>query len=169
MKQKIFAFLFCGLVFISSQIAAQPKGGAPDGHLVLILQDGTERVLNRAKLESLAQLELSTATPWNSNKRLFRGVTLFELIKKYSDTDPQIVRLTALNDYVIDLPIKEWTDYHVLLATRADGEAISIRDKGPITVVFGRKNLFFRFLLPNINDEKIPYLVWFLNKVEFVR
>jgi hypothetical protein len=42
----------------------------------------------------------------------------------------------ALNDYLADIPISDFTDYEVILAIKANGAYLPIRDKGPIFVVY---------------------------------
>lgn len=162
-------FILCSIVLFNTQANAQSKAKNSVPPLVLILQDGTQYDLYTKHLFELSKQEFDATTPWISEKHLFRGVTLYDLIKKYSKTQPRALRLTALNGYVIEMPKKEWTDYHVLMATQVDGEPIPIRDKGPITIVYARKSSAFNFLLPNINDEKTPYLVWFLKKIEMIK
>lgn len=155
---------FLSIPHASAQSTTQPSV-AP---LVLITQEGKQYNLSTKHLFELSKQEFDATTPWTSEEHRFRGVTLYDLIKYYSKSQPNAIRLTALNDYVIEMPRKEWTDYHVLMATQLDGKPISIKDKGPITIVFARKRSVFNFLMPNINDEKTPYLVWFLKKIEMI-
>ena len=42
----------------------------------------------------------------------------------------------ALNNYKVEIPIDDASRYAVLLATRLDGEPMSVRDKGPLLVIY---------------------------------
>lgn len=46
------------------------------------------------------------------------------------------VRLTAINEYAVNVPISDVVDYDVMLATRRDGDEMSVRDKGPIWIMY---------------------------------
>lgn len=43
---------------------------------------------------------------------------------------------TALNDYVTEIPIADFSVYNVLLALKRDGEYMTPRDKGPLFIVY---------------------------------
>ena len=42
----------------------------------------------------------------------------------------------AINDYKIDMPLGDILDFDVMLATRRDGETMSLREKGPIWIMY---------------------------------
>ena len=44
--------------------------------------------------------------------------------------------MTALNDYAIEVPASEAASGGPILATRVDGKPLSVRDKGPIWVIY---------------------------------
>ncbi len=50
--------------------------------------------------------------------------------------DSKTVRLTALNDYEIDVPIEDFLQYPVMLALQADGEYMQPDYKGPAMLVY---------------------------------
>ena len=47
-----------------------------------------------------------------------------------------MVTVTALNDYSAEIPIGDFLDHSVILASRLDGEELSVRDKGPLFVIY---------------------------------
>ena len=52
------------------------------------------------------------------------------------EAEGQQLLMTALNDYAIEVPISEAVSGGPILATRANGEVLSVRDKGPIWVIY---------------------------------
>ena len=42
----------------------------------------------------------------------------------------------ALNDYSTEIPIKDFADYNVIIALKRDGEYMSVRDKGPLFIIY---------------------------------
>ncbi len=42
----------------------------------------------------------------------------------------------AINDYAVELPAADAQDYDVLVAYRMNGAAMSVRDKGPLWVIY---------------------------------
>ena len=46
------------------------------------------------------------------------------------------IRLTAFNQYINEVPLSDFSDIGAIIAYEMDGEAISIRNKGPLMVVY---------------------------------
>jgi hypothetical protein len=44
--------------------------------------------------------------------------------------------VTAINDYVTEIPRSDFETWPVILAIRHNGEAMPVRDKGPIFVIY---------------------------------
>ena len=50
----------------------------------------------------------------------------------------ETVRATALNDYVMEIPVEDFHRFDVLAALYMDGVELSPRDKGPVWIVYPR-------------------------------
>jgi hypothetical protein len=89
-------------------------------------------------LEMLADLtnrDTSTETPWHEGTPTFSGplgAALLDLIGATGGT----LRITALNDYMVEVPVSDLHDYPVIFATHIDGMPMSVRDKGPIFLIY---------------------------------
>ena len=46
------------------------------------------------------------------------------------------VRLIAANDYFVDIPTGNFRDYDAILAMEADGKPLSLREKGPLWLMY---------------------------------
>lgn len=135
----VFAVL-AGLI-AGPQSARANSLGKPDGEVLLTVtgqiartnRDGT-MVFDRAMLEQLPQTSFTTTTIWTEGKHRFTGVTLADLldaVRAKGDT----LRATALNDYEITMPVEDARD-GALVAYAMDGEAMSVREKGPLWIVY---------------------------------
>ena len=115
---------------------------APTGHVILEVsgqvastnEDGRAD-FDLAMLDVLPQRETVTATPWHEGKHRFSGPTIASILEAAGATGGTL-RIAALNDYATEMPIDDARTIPVILATRIDGEEISIRDKGPLFVIY---------------------------------
>lgn len=90
---------------------------------------------DRAALEAIGSGFLQTATPWTDGRPVFRGVLARDLLAAVK-AEGVMVRAIALNDYRYDIPLSDFRDYPVLIAYEMNGEPLSIRDKGPLWIVY---------------------------------
>ena len=66
----------------------------------------------------------------------FRGVLLSTVLSALGVQDATVLRADALNDYSVDLPMSDVTELPVLLATRLDGEPMTVAHYGPLRVIY---------------------------------
>lgn len=93
--------------------------------------------LDYALLLALGPRSLQTTTPWTDGTPVFRGVLVRDILHFLGATG-EAVRATAHNDYRVEIPISDFLDYPVLLAYEMNGKRLSMRDKGPLWIVFPR-------------------------------
>jgi len=65
----------------------------------------------------------------------FEGVSLKALVA-HLGLEGSTLRATAINDYAIDIPITDAVEGGALVAYRLNGAEMSLRDKGPLWVVY---------------------------------
>ncbi|WP_210527913.1 hypothetical protein [Rubellimicrobium arenae] len=115
---------------------------APAGQVVLTLSgqvadtnsDGVAE-FDLAMLDALPQRETVTATPWHEGRPTFSGPTIASVLRAVGAQGSKL-RIVALNDYSAEMPVEDAQTIPVILATRIDGKTISIRDKGPLFVIY---------------------------------
>jgi hypothetical protein len=90
---------------------------------------------DRAMLEALGAASFSTTTPWYKEAVKFEGVPLAKLMEAVGATGDRIVSI-ALNDYSAEMPMEDARKYGVLLALKRDGEYMTVRDKGPLFIIY---------------------------------
>ena len=88
-----------------------------------------------AMLEALPQSSFSTRTPWFAQARRFTGPLLRDVLAACGAQGTQL-RLIALNDYRVDMPFEDCQRHDVIVARLLDGQAMAVRDKGPLFVVY---------------------------------
>lgn len=115
---------------------------APTGDVVLEVtgkiantnKDGAA-VFDMAMLAALPQRTTITTSPWYDGKQTFAGPLGWALLNQVGATGTTL-KVTALNDYVSEIPVGDFKDYKVILATSLNGEPMSVRDKGPIFIIY---------------------------------
>ena len=93
------------------------------------------REYDLAALESLTAESFVTSTIWTEGRSTFTGVPLKSLLQDAGITADQITA-QAINDYAIDIPVEEITAEYPIIAYRVDGNTMSVRDKGPLWIVY---------------------------------
>lgn len=127
--------LACGAAFA----ATLPT---PSGEQILAVtgnitntNDGEAALFDRAMLEEIGTVTISTMTPWYDHVVTFEGVSMKALLKHVGAEGSEVVA-TALNDYQSSIPVEDFQNYDVVLAMKRDGELMPIRDKGPLFIVY---------------------------------
>jgi hypothetical protein len=86
-------------------------------------------------LASLPQHSFTTRTPWYAAARRFTGPLLRDVLS-IAGASGTLLKVTALNDYRVDVP---WTDaqqHDLILARLIDGQPMAVRDKGPLFMIY---------------------------------
>jgi len=128
------------LMSLTTVIAAElevPQGKpilTISGAITLTNVDG-EAIFDRAMLEAQGTETVITKTPWFDGVTEFSGVRLDKLMERVG-AKGQAVTAVALNNYVTTIPIKDFTDFRVILALKRDGKYMSVRDKGPLFIIY---------------------------------
>lgn len=117
---------------------------SPTGEVILRIggavsnTNGGDRIL--LDLETLEELPLTTVSipePFIGRDVEFTGVSVDNLMEVAgAEASASSITMTALDDYVIDIPMDLVRAESVLLATQADGAPIAIADGGPIRIIF---------------------------------
>ena len=96
---------------------------------------GAELPLDRAALEALPQTHFSTQTLWTEGVSLFSGPSLRMVLDKAGIGQGSLV-LHALNDYEVEITAEDITKDWPIIATRIDGKPFSVRENGPLWLIF---------------------------------
>ena len=104
-------------------------------HVLTFTDESTQKELSLAELDALEQVSFETSTIWTEENVEFSGVPL-ALILQQLELSGSTLRMTALNDYAVEMPFAEIEESYPIIATRMDGNTMKVRDKGPYWVVY---------------------------------
>jgi hypothetical protein len=88
-----------------------------------------------AMLDALTQRTTATHSPWYDGSRTFAGPLGSALLAAVGASGTTL-KVTALNDYVSEIPLSDFADTPVILATTLEGKPMSVREKGPIFIIY---------------------------------
>lgn len=94
-----------------------------------------ELTYDLAALEAMEAREFETTTMWTSGANTFQGVPLHHLLAEAGVTEGSVTA-TAINHYAVEIPLDEITEDYPIVAYRMDGETMSVRDKGPLWLIY---------------------------------
>jgi hypothetical protein len=125
-------------------VAAGSVISAPQGTPVLVVRGNGLRTntadgvaVDMAALDALPSVEVAIDDPWEKRSVVFRGVLMSEFLKAIGAPDTaSTVTATALDDYKATLSVEELRSGTVLLATRADGVVLEVKEGGPTRIIF---------------------------------
>lgn len=164
---RTISYLAVCVLLLSNPVAADelPR---PLGTVILTLtgqltlgnsHNGVE--LDMALLQALPTHRIETETPWTEGKVAYLGVLLSDLLRWAGGEGARKIKLVALNNYSATVPIQEIRSYPVLVAFKADGKMMRVRDKGPIWVIYPLSDY------PELDTPKIhSHMVWQLRHIE---
>lgn len=98
--------------------------------------DGRAASFDLEMLQALPHTSFSTKTPWYREPRRFDGVLVVDLLTALGASPEAGVKAAALNDYRVDLPAEDLIRHRAMLAYWLDGKPMSVREKGPLVIVF---------------------------------
>jgi hypothetical protein len=116
---------------------AEPQGDViltVSGAIANTNDDGLA-LLDMALLDGLPRHSFATSTIWTEGVDTYEGVLLSDLLAAVGATGTNVMA-KALNDYEITFPVAEATSEGPLLAYRTNGKPMSVREKGPIWLIF---------------------------------
>jgi hypothetical protein len=164
MKSLLAAAAFSLLAITNAMSASLAR---PEGPVILTIKGDIENTnapgaaeFDLAMLEALAGRSASMETPWTNKATAFDG-PLLKAVLEAVGARGETLKITALNDYTAAVPVSDAVDYDTILATRMDGKVMSVRDKGPLFLIYPfDKN-------PELYNEKyFSRSVWQINRIE---
>lgn len=116
----------------------EPPAGPPvltlSGRIGLTNRPGAA-AFDQAMLERLPQTTVQTLTPWYPQSRRFTGPLLRDLLAAVGAQGRQL-RLLALNDYQVEIPLEDAQRFDVVVTRLLDGKPMTVREKGPLFIMY---------------------------------
>lgn len=146
---------------------AQTTLPSPTGPVVLSVTGEIGRTnvpggaeFDMAMLEDLPQTDMRTFTDWTEGHQIFTGPSLTDLLSAVAAEGSRI-KASALNGYAIEIPVSDAAKFGPIVAIRQNGAPMSVRDKGPLWIIYPNEDQ--DALTPNPNNDKS---VWQLRTME---
>lgn len=137
-------------------------GVMADPALSVYAVDGTElRTFSLEELRDMPQVTITTSNEFVDQKSDFRGPLARDVLEHIKDHHFDEVMLKAANDYTIEIDVEEFYRYDVILALTVDGKELSVRDKGPIWIIYPMSQ--FRELQDPVFNNR---LIWQLIRMD---
>lgn len=124
----VLALAFAGTGAVAETILVVAGGG----------NDGEARQTEWAldDLDALEQVTIETRNNYVDTLTSFTGPRMQTVLEGLEYDEGSMIKATALNDYFVSIPASDFLLGDVILATRRDGELMSLRDKGPIWIIY---------------------------------
>ena len=88
------------------------------------------------ELLAMPQITILTKNDYVEDLTTFQGPRLRSVLNNMDIDHTATLKMVALNDYASKVPASDAFTYGVILAVLRDGEVMSVRDKGPIWVIY---------------------------------
>ena len=88
------------------------------------------------ELLALPQTTVVTTNDYVDTATTFQGPRLRAVLEPLNVGPDASLKMVALNDFSSNVPAVDAFEYDVILAVLRDGEPMSVRDKGPIWVIY---------------------------------
>jgi hypothetical protein len=157
------------LAVLSSAVATADPLSAPTGEVILTVTGDIDNpnasgaaVFDLAMLTALAGRQAIMETPWADVPTQFEGPFL-KAVLEAAGAHGSTLRVKALNDYMAEVPVEDATSFETILAVAMNGQAMSVRDKGPVFLVYPFDTH------PELYNEKyFSRSVWQIKEIEVV-
>lgn len=130
-----------GVVFAVCALPAQALPPAK-GKVILTLSGKVAEkntadaaVFDLDMLKKLPQKTFVTMTPWDKKPIQFTGPLLRDVLAA-AKASGHTMKALALNDYQTTIPVDDAVRFDVIVAHQMNGEAIPVRTKGPLFIVY---------------------------------
>ena len=115
------------------------------------------------QLNQNADEEVVTATPWTDGQTTFKGISAQKLLALTGGSQSNL-KVIALNNYWAVIPYSDIEKYNPVFAIERNGQEMSVRDKGPIWVIYPLSKF------NEVSNELLhSRMVWQVNRVELTQ
>jgi hypothetical protein len=140
--QSILRPVLAALAFAAAPALYAAELAAPTGEVLLtvsgditVTNAGDTAVFDLAMLQEIGGERIETTTIWTDGTQEFTGVSL-KVLLDLLEIEAGTLSATAINDYAVEIPVSDAVDNGPIVAYLRNGEEMSVRDKGPLWVVY---------------------------------
>lgn len=150
------AVLLLALVGLAPAVWADPVDPA-----LVMVRGSRALAFTLGELDALPKKTVVTENEFVDGKVIYRGPLVRDVLERLALDRAEKVRFLAANDYYIDIPTSDFWTYDVILAMEADGHPLSLRDMGPLWLMYPVSEH------AELRDPiYIPRLIWQIVRIE---
>lgn len=128
--------------------------------ILTINNQGNKTSFTLDQLLEHADQEIVTNTPWTEDDTSFVGISAQRLLKLIGREQADL-KVVALNNYWSTIPFSDIEKYNPLFALKKDGKVMTVRDKGPVWVIYPLTDF------DELNNEVLhSRMVWQVSQIE---
>lgn len=120
---------------VAACLAGRARADSDDQVILTISGLGDEIEYTLADLMAMESASFETSTIWSEGVLSFTGLPLHVLLEELGITDGRLLA-RAINDYAVEVPVSDGVEGGPILAYLMNGEEMSIRNKGPLWLVY---------------------------------
>lgn len=142
MKAMIFSLgRVLGVFFLLAGLWLSVTSAVQAASLLLLQKVGSDGsietiALSAEEIDAMPQVVLTTENEFVDGPTEFSGPLARDVLAMIAKPDANSAILTAANEYAVEIPISDFETYDVIFATSMNGRRLSLRDKGPIWVIY---------------------------------
>lgn len=129
---RIMGTFFTGLFTL---LLAAPTLSYAQDILTVTTADRTES-FTLEEILAMEQTTIVTKNDYVDEATTFQGPTLRSVLEEMDVARDATLKMVALNDFSSEVPATDAFKYDVILAVLLNGETMSVRNKGPIWIIY---------------------------------
>ncbi|MCV2402072.1 hypothetical protein OFY17_04135 [Marinomonas sp. C2222] len=135
-------FLYIPLALILSFSSALYALDTPTGRTILTVTGAIKTtnsdqgaIFDMAMLNALPRHSVATHNLWTEGLNTYEGFAAADLLKLLGNKG-NVLQVTALNDYMTEIPVSDFIEQGAIFATHQNGKRMSVRNLGPMMVIY---------------------------------
>ncbi len=98
--------------------------------------DNQSNAVTEHDMASIGRSEIRTVIPMIDEKEHVVSGVLLRDVLAHNGAKGSLISVYALDNYAVDIPVSDATNYDVLVADQIDGKQLTTRDKGPAWIIY---------------------------------
>jgi hypothetical protein len=92
--------------------------------------------IKESELKNYKQMSFSSKTPWYPEIKKFDGISFRDVLEKAKIKENSKLQIVAWNNFEVEVPAEDGYKYKTILTTHINGKRITLRDKGPLFLMY---------------------------------
>ncbi|MCO4785699.1 molybdopterin-dependent oxidoreductase [Marinomonas atlantica] len=137
--KRLFMWSFSLCITLTTTMALAASDARLGNTLLTVMNhlsdDQDTLTFDLAALKQLPSHSITTHNPWEEGAHHFKGFKPSDLFEQ-QNIEGSVLRLTAFNQYITEIPLEDFTQLGAIIAYEMDGQPIPVRSKGPLMVIY---------------------------------